>query len=99
MLVETVAGPGARERTVSTLRRRAGIELPDAALGAHGLGCLYWVEVGVVAEDMLGRGRGGRVERHEKVTVFLGWDALEIVHPVYSGGRCGLVKVHDEIKE
>ena len=40
--------------------------------------------VSVVAEDVLGRGWGGRVECHEDVAVLLCRGALDIVYPVCS---------------
>ena len=84
MLVEPLTRPRARERTVSTALCRASIEVRNATLGAHCLGGLHRVCVGVVAEDVLGGGWGARVERHEDVAVLLHRGALEIVHPICS---------------
>jgi len=39
---------------------------------------------GVAAKDVLGGRRSGWVECHEEVAVFLGWEMLDIVHPVCS---------------
>ena len=74
VLVKPVAGPRARKGTVSTALCRAGIELRDAAPGAHCVGGLHWVNVGVVAEGVLGRGgeRAGRVTRRCSRTSPLG---------------------------
>jgi len=50
----------------------------------HTVSGKHWMREGIAAKDVLGRRRSGRVQCHEEVAVFLGWEGLDIVHPVCS---------------
>jgi len=69
--MEPVASPRTRKRTVPTALRRAGIELYELVLCAHAVAGNHWVQVLVAAQDVLGGGRGERVEGCEEEAVFV----------------------------
>ena len=71
ILVQPVASSRTRERVVPTALCRAGIELHEPALCAHAVAGNHRVRVLVAAEDVVGGGRGERVEGCEEEAVFL----------------------------